>query len=64
MDREAPGRRAHPAAHAAVPESRRQVLESGPSITVAICTHDRPDVLGKAIESAMCATLSSVYAYL
>ena len=32
-------------------ESRQRVMASGPSITAAICTRDRPDVLREAIES-------------
>lgn len=35
-------------------ESRERVIENGPSITAAICTRDRPDVLREAIES-LCA---------
>jgi GT2 family glycosyltransferase len=34
--------------------SRELALRDGPSITVAICTHDRPDVLREAIKS-VCA---------
>jgi glycosyltransferase involved in cell wall biosynthesis len=40
-----------PPRHPAFLASRERVLGTGPDITVAICTHDRPDTLATALQS-------------